>query len=162
MNEVKITGYRPGAIGRITELHALYYSRHWKFGLFFEAKVAGEMGDFLRRFEEGRDGFWIAAENDRILGSIAIDGIKADSVGAHLRWFIVAPECRGLGVGNRLIKEAVDFCRRKGYRRIYLWTFQGLDPARHLYEKHGFRLAEEHGGAQWGVTVKEQRFDLIL
>jgi len=37
MSETTIGGYVPGAIGRIVELHAAYYSKHWQFGLFFEA-----------------------------------------------------------------------------------------------------------------------------
>jgi hypothetical protein len=45
---------------------------------------------------------------------------------------------------------------------VYLWTFQGLDAARRLYEKHGFRLAEEREGSQWGERVLEQRFVLDL
>ena len=65
-------------------------------------------------------------------------------------------------MGNILIQKAVDFCREAGFRRVYLWTFAGLDEARHLYEKHGFRLSEEHEGDQWGVTVTEQKFELIL
>jgi hypothetical protein len=52
----------------------------------------------------------------------------------------------------------MDFCRRKGYPEVYLWTFEGLGAARHLYEKHGFVLVEEQPGDGWGMTVKEQRF----
>ena len=33
-------GYRPGCIGRIAELHALYYASTVGFGVAFEAKVA--------------------------------------------------------------------------------------------------------------------------
>jgi len=29
------------------------------------------------------------------------------------------------------------------FKRLYLSTFAGLDPARHLYEKFGFVLGEE-------------------
>ena len=31
-----------------------------------------------------------------------------------------------------------------------------------LYEKNGFRLAEEHDVEQWGRVIREQRFDLVL
>ena len=51
-----VTGYSPGAIGRIAEMHGTYYHRHWKFGLFFEAKVATEIADFLSIFDKERDG----------------------------------------------------------------------------------------------------------
>ncbi|MFH1351407.1 MAG: GNAT family N-acetyltransferase [Pseudomonadota bacterium] len=162
MNQINITGYVPGAIGRITELHATYYHEHSGFGLFFESKVATEMSEFLICFNKERDGFWVAIVNGEIVGSIAIDGIKWESMGVHLRWFIVAPGYQGQGIGNALIQDAVNFCKNAKFKRVYLWTFKGLDPARHLYEKYGFELAEEHEGAQWGIMVKEQMFELKL
>jgi GNAT superfamily N-acetyltransferase len=162
MRDVELSGYVPGAIGRVAELHGTYYYKHWGFHLFFESKVAIELSEFLRHFNEARDGFWIARMEERIVGSIAIDGAEHDSYGAHLRWFIVAPENQGRGIGNKLLEEAVEFCRKKKFGRVYLWTFAGLDPARHLYQKFGFKLCEERGGNQWGKAVTEQKFDLVL
>jgi GNAT superfamily N-acetyltransferase len=162
LNDVRFTGYIPGAIGRVAELHGTYYHRHWGFHLFFESKVAMELSEFLRRFNEAHDAFWVATVEDKIVGSIAIDGVDHDSRGAHLRWFIVAPESQGHGVGKLLLEEGVKLCRKKKFDRIYLWTFAGLHPARHLYEKFGFKLCEEREGEQWGKAVTEQRFELIL
>lgn len=162
VGDVEINGYIPGAIGRIAEMHALYYHRNWGFGLFFEAKVASELSEFLIRFDQSRDGFWTVCLQDRVEGSIVIDSIKAESDGAHLRWFILSDKLRGRGYGNRLMEAAVTLCRQRRYARIYLWTFEGLDAARHLYEKFGFRLAEQHQGARWGTTVTEQKYVLEL
>jgi GNAT superfamily N-acetyltransferase len=158
--EVSIGGYVPGAIGRVAELHAIYYSNAWQFGLYFEAKVASGLSAFLSQFDAERDGFWTASLGGQVEGSIAIDGAKAAAEGAHLRWFILSDALRGRGVGNRLMEEAVGFCRQKAYPRVFLWTFAGLDSARHLYEKFGFKLAEETPGTQWGAQVTEQRFVL--
>lgn len=162
MSAVELAGYVPGAIGRVTELHGIYYSQNWGFGLFFESKVAIELSTFLDRFDNTRDGFWTACLNNRVEGSAAIDAIKAESEGAHLRWFILSSKLRGHGVGNTLMDQAISFCKKKKYYRIYLWTFEGLHAARHLYEKFGFRLVEQHKGLQWGTTVNEQRFVLNL
>ena len=162
MDDVRLSGYIPGAIGRIAELHGTYYHEHWGFDLFFESKVAIELSEFLQRFNEATDGFWVASVGEKIVGSIAIDGVHRNSQGAHLRWFIVAPENQGEGVGKMLLKEAVEFCRKTRFSKVYLWTFSGLDPARHLYEKFGFRLYEEHEGKQWGRTVTEQKFELLF
>lgn len=156
------TGWVPGVIGRITELHGAYYARHWGFGSFFEAKVAAGLAEFVQRLDPQRDGLWTASSADRIEGAVAIDGIKADTEGAHLRWFIVSEALQGRGVGGRLLAAALDFCRQKGYRRVYLWTFRGLDCARHLYEKNGFQLLTQFTGTQWGKAVEEQRFELGL
>jgi len=116
----------------------------------------------LGRMDESRDGFWVAIVGEEIVGSLALDGIEARSKGAHLRWFIVSPPYRGRGIGNRLLREALDFCRESGFKRVYLWTFEGLDRARHLYEKYGFTVSKELDNNQWGVTVHEQMFELFL
>jgi GNAT superfamily N-acetyltransferase len=162
MDNVKVTGYIPGAIGRVTELHATYYSKHWGFDLFFETKVATELSELLNRFDESRDGFWVATVNGRIVGSIAIDGKEVQTDDARLRFFIVDPEFQGRGLGSMLLREAIGFCRRSNFRRLHLSTFAGLDPARHLYEKFGFVLGEEQEDNHWGKTVVEQTFELIL
>jgi GNAT superfamily N-acetyltransferase len=161
-DQIELSGYVPGAIAGVTGLHARYYHDNWGFGLYFESKVATELSEFLNRFREGRDGFWVATSGGQIVGSIAIDGMEAGNRGARLRWFIVAPELQGRGIGRRLMREALDFCRRAGIKRVYLWTFAGLDAARHLYEEFGFVLREEHRDTQWGKMVLEQLFDLYL
>jgi len=159
--EIKIEkGYVPGSIGRISELHGTYYHEHWGFGLYFEAKVATELSEFLRRYDGQRDGIWISTVNGRVEGSIVIDGIHGDKEGAHLRWFILSDVLRGTGVGKKLISRAMEFCRSKGYKKVYLWTFEGLHAARHLYEEAGFKLAKEQRGLQWGAEVNEQYFVL--
>jgi GNAT superfamily N-acetyltransferase len=94
-----------------------------------------------------------------IEGAIIIDGTSENMNIAHLRWFITSDKLRGKGAGNYLMEKAVTFCKDAGYEKVYLWTFYGLLPARHLYEKFGFKLVEEHSGEQWGSTVTEQRFE---
>jgi GNAT superfamily N-acetyltransferase len=155
-------GYIPGAIGRIVELHGAFYARRAGFGLYFESKVARELCEFLERYDEGRDGLWLALQDGRVEGSIAIDGTRAGTEGAHLRWFIVSDSLRGCGTGPRLLEKALDFCRARGYEKVYLWTFGGLDAARRLYERSGFRLTTGQRGAQWGIEVDEQRFELPI
>ena len=161
MSNVEIVkGYIPGSIGRVAELHGAYYHEHWDFSVFFEAKVATELSEFFVRYDEKHDGFWTASLKGRVEGSITIDGIHAEKEGVHLRWFILSDVLRGRGIGNRLIKEALNFCRNKGYKRVYLWTFKGLNAAKHLYEKNGFKLVKQFKGMQWGTEVNEQRFEL--
>ncbi|WP_415151602.1 GNAT family N-acetyltransferase [Piscinibacter sp.] len=152
------SGYRPGLVGRITEMHAVFYARHSGFGQFFESQVASGVAEFVGRLDQPCNGIWRATQNDRIVGSIAIDGQDLGDGQAHLRWFILDDGCRGAGAGRRLMQEAIAFCDRCGFAAIQLWTFKGLDAARRLYESFGFELADEKAGNQWGNTVTEQRF----
>ena len=151
-------GYRPGAIARCVEMHALYYARTAGFGQLFEAQVAAGMAEFSGRLDRPCNRLWLATRSGRVVGTVAIDGEDMGPGIAHLRWFIVDDEIRGEGIGRRLISEALAFCDRQGFAETQLWTFQGLDAARHLYEAHGFGLAEERRGRQWGEDVMEQRF----
>jgi RimJ/RimL family protein N-acetyltransferase len=163
-NDIELTGYVPGALGRITELHGTYYAAHWDLGLYFEAKVATELADFLSRFDPAHDGAWFAQAKGEIIGGIFIDGRDAAGDGARLRWFILDPAFHGSGLGNRLVTEAISFCRQHQFKRVYLTTFAGLNAARHLYEKFGFKLCHEEDGSH--LTGKssliEQVFELVL
>jgi len=160
MDDIKLTGYVPGALGRITELHGTYYAAHWDLGLYFEAKVATELAAFLSRFDPAHDGAWFVQVQGTIVGGIFMDGSDADGLGARLRWFILDPAYQGLGLGNRLMTEAITFCQRKSFKRIYLTTFAGLDAARHLYEKFGFKLCHEENGSQ--LTGKSSLVELVF
>jgi DNA-binding MarR family transcriptional regulator/GNAT superfamily N-acetyltransferase len=149
-------GYRPGCIGDVASLHARFYAAECGFDMFFEHKVATELAGFAQSLPAPDKALWLYMENGRSLASLAIDG---DSAGgsAHLRWFIVDESLRGLGIGRRLLARALDFVDAR-FSETYLWTFKGLDAARHLYESAGFTLTAEAEGAQWGTTVIEQRY----
>ncbi|MGR9605079.1 bifunctional helix-turn-helix transcriptional regulator/GNAT family N-acetyltransferase [Pandoraea sputorum] len=150
-------GYQPGCIGDIASLHARYYAEHWGFGAYFEKKVATGLAEFAGALPAEGKALWLYVENGRTLASLAIDGNLETGV-AHLRWFIVDDALRGSGVGRRLMSAAMAYVDAR-FDETYLWTFKGLDAARHLYESFGFRLAEEAEGEQWGSRVVEQRFN---
>ncbi len=157
-----ITGYYPGVIGQIVELHAVYYHRHWGLDVSFEIQMARELASFIAGFEEKRDGVWVASNQDGLIGCIAIDGRDAKKEGARLRWFLIEAKRQGRGLGKRLIGLAIDHCRQAGYRQVCLWTFHGLDAARSIYEREGFSLACEQELPQWGRVIREQKFVLVL
>jgi GNAT superfamily N-acetyltransferase len=163
MEAVELSGYVPGALGRLVELHGTYYAEHWGLECYFEAKVAAELGAFMGRFDAAHDGAWFARVGGRIAGGLVIDGSRASDEGARLRWFIVDPAYQGLGVGGRLMDAAMAFCRAQGFRRVYLTTFAGLDTARHLYEKHGFVLCGEEDAADLtgDASLTEQIFEWV-
>lgn len=153
-----VAGYRPGAIGRIADMHGTYYARHAGFGQFFEAKVAAGVAEFSARLERPGNGLWLAMQAQRIVGAIAIDGEDLGNGEAHLRWFVVDDGLRGSGSGRQLLQQALQFCDAQGFAATRLWTFAGLDAARRLYEAHGFALAQQCEGDQWGASVIEQVF----
>lgn len=154
--------YRPGALATICAMQTQYYARDWGFDHRYEAIVSSGVGEFLLRYNPYRDLILLVLRENEVAGGIVIDG-GGDEEGklARLRWFIVSEELRGSGVGFSLIERAMVFVREQNYETVFLTTFEGLDPARRLYEKAGFRLVEENEKSTWGKTVKEQRFEFV-
>jgi GNAT superfamily N-acetyltransferase len=157
-------GWRPGLLGDVVALQSRYYAEAWGFGVFFEAKLARELAAFASRYDPRRDLILSTQDGSRTTGSITVDGSDPEAPGGflHLRWFVVAAGERGRGTGRALLDGSLAFARASGRPGVYLWTFAGLDAARHLYDAAGFQLVEEQVGTTWGTRVTEQRFVLEL
>jgi DNA-binding MarR family transcriptional regulator/GNAT superfamily N-acetyltransferase len=151
-------GYCPGIIASVTQLHASFYSQNYGFGAVFESKVASEMSEFMTRIDNPMNAVFSVYRGDELLGSVSIDGEDLEDGVSHLRWFIVSPNAQGLGIGKLLLESATSFVDQNAFQSTRLWTFKGLDAARHLYETHGFALTHETPGTQWGTEVIEQEF----
>ena len=152
-----VTGYRPGIIGRCLELQARYYAEHAGFGQVFETGRANDIADFFRR-NPPRSKFWSALRGETVVGTVAIDSEGLGENVAQLRWFILDGSTRGAGVGRQLLHKALDFCDEAGFAETHLWTFAGLDAARHLYDASGFVLIDEETSIDWGPPVQKQHF----
>jgi len=142
MSPVRISdGFEPGGLGRIVELHGLYYAQNWGFGIYFESLVAEGLAGFAQRYDPQKDAVFLARNTDAIVGSVSIDSEGNDDGTAKLRWFILDERAHGAGIGTALMAAAMEFVRQAGHRHVALDTFEGLDAACRLYEKHGFVLA---------------------
>lgn len=162
------TGYIPGALGRITELHETYYSNYWNLEYEFSREVAVELAEFLDRYDETTDRLWLVLSDpdvegkQEIVGSLVIDGSHSDDEeGARLRWVILAPELHGQGLGRELMNRAMKFCDETGFDRVFLWTYEGLEAARQLYEEHGFTFVEDVTRQDWGPELTYQKLERI-
>jgi uncharacterized protein YhfF/GNAT superfamily N-acetyltransferase len=149
----------PGALSASAALQSQYYAREHGFGVFFESGRMADISGFLDRFDPERDAVWVAVDGGRVLGTIVIDGGSGrDPSAAQLRWFIVADELRGSGMGRRMMSAAMEFAAAR-YASVVLGTFAGLDAARHLYESFGFRRVLERPSTAWGPEVLEQHWE---
>jgi len=160
--EIK-TGYTPTIIARTLEMVHSHMHRHFGFGPAFETRVAADLAEFMTRIGDAANQTWHAHKDNRIVGSISIDGqdlgdTESGDSRTHLRWFVVDESIRGGGIGRALLSQALSFCDQQEYHQTHLWTVSGLDAARKLYEQHGFYLAEEYYGDQWGTNMLEQKF----
>ncbi len=160
LDDVSIrTELRPGDLGYVIYLHGALYSREYGFGLQFESYVAQGLCEFYEKYDPRRNRVWVCEHHNSMIGFLLlIDRGRA----AQLRYFLIEPEYRGIGLGSRLLGLYLDFLRACGYKESYLWTTHELAAAAALYRRFGFKLTEEKESTAFGKPLREQRYDLVL
>jgi len=153
-----IRPYRTGEAGYIAWRHGVLYEKEYGLDRVFEKYVLASLVKFLDSEMPGN--IWIAECNGDIAGFIGIAGV--DEATAQLRWFLIEPEFRGLGLGRQLMAVAMDYCREMKYKKVFLWTFQELAAARHLYKCFGFTLVEEKPNNTWKRGLIEEKWQAAV
>jgi ribosomal protein S18 acetylase RimI-like enzyme len=91
-----------------------------------------------RELEQNRRGCFVAVRNGRVIGYVttSLNAVARRGTIANLA---VAAECRGQGVGRRLLKRVISHFRRLGLHHAKIETLETNAAGRHLYPALGFR-----------------------
>ena len=154
--------HRPGDMGVITALEGAGYVDQFGWDSTFEALVARIVADFIDHFDPACERCWIAEIDGRHVGHIFLVRHPEESGTAKLRLLYVDPLARGLGLGQTLVRECIQFARHAGYRRVTLWTQSILKAAHHIYQQAGFRLVREEPHHSFGKDLRGQTWELDL
>ncbi|WP_025679557.1 bifunctional helix-turn-helix transcriptional regulator/GNAT family N-acetyltransferase [Paenibacillus polymyxa] len=154
------TELKPGDVGMLIHMHGWIYAKECGYNLFFEGYVCKTFYDLLQTYSSDKDRFWLAEANGEIIGSIAI--ISHSNEKAQLRWFMLHPDARGMGLGKKLLHEAISYCKERGYQFIFLETTEDQKTAIGMYVKAGFQKISEQENESWGKRHIEQTYELNL
>jgi ribosomal protein S18 acetylase RimI-like enzyme len=91
----------------------------------------------LEHPEISYQGVWVAIDNDRLVGSVAIRSLDGGKT-AELKRMYLQPEYRGRGLGRILLNHAVQWAKERGFQAIVLDTSTAMTAAQGLYESAGF------------------------
>lgn len=153
INEISVrTSYQPGDIGFITYLHGTLY----EFGQSFEAYVSETLGAFYKTLDSDKERMWVAEHDGQIIGTIAV---KNTGGVAQLRYFLIHPDYRGIGLGKKLMDLFMEFVRKAGYTSSFLLTEKQLETAVGLYKRYGYTYATSNT-TDFGLV--EVRYELAL
>jgi DNA-binding MarR family transcriptional regulator/GNAT superfamily N-acetyltransferase len=151
----------PGDLGWIVQRHGALYAAEYGWDAGFEGLVARIVADFAQEHDPRLERVWIAELDGRPVGSVmCVRDDEPDT--ARLRLLLVEPEARGHGLGDRLVRTAVDFARDAGYRDMGLWTNDVLTAARRIYRRAGFTLVAEKPHRSYGADLVGQDWRLSL
>jgi peptidyl-dipeptidase Dcp len=160
LNDISIrTILFPGDMGYVIYLHGYLYKKEYNYGIEFETYVAMGLYEFYQQYDPQKDRVWICEHANKIIGFLLL---MHRGKAAQLRYFILEPEYRGIGLGHKLMGLYIDYLKECKYKSSYLWTTAELTASAHLYKKYGFKLTEEKPSTAFGKPVIEQRYDLVL
>lgn len=151
------TSLLPGDLGYVIYLHGMLYGKEYGYGVQFESYVAAGLHEFFQLYDPVKDRVWVCEHGSTIVGFLLL--MHRDSNAAQLRYFLIDPRYRGIGLGKKLMDLYMAFLRECRYRSSYLWTTHELGAAASLYKKHGFILTGEKESNAFGKLLKEQRYD---
>ncbi|MFZ5639220.1 MAG: GNAT family N-acetyltransferase [Bacillota bacterium] len=121
---------------------------------FEEAYIKTQGNTFLVAFDK----------NDKIVGTLAVrryDGRIQALEGFDLKATAELAKCfvdkryRRTGIGSLLLKEAEQFCKRSGYKSIYLHTHMYLPGALEFWRSRGFKVRLDEGGPSQTVHMEK-------
>lgn len=161
---IELRPYGPADREWLVRRHAELYARDEGFDDSFGPLVNSILRDFEAGHDPARERGWIAWDGEARLGSIfCVDaGQTAGEPVAKLRLFLLLPEARGRGLGQRLLDTCMGFAHDVGYSRMTLWTHESHRAACALYAKNGFSLVSSVPVTSFGVRLVEQHWERAI
>jgi DNA-binding MarR family transcriptional regulator/N-acetylglutamate synthase-like GNAT family acetyltransferase len=126
----------------------------------YEMVTLGIASQFLEGFSPNDDCAWIAERDGVVVGAVLVR--RVGEATAELTLLHVESRARGIGIGRRLIAEAIEFAARAGYQTMQLELLDVMKTARSLFHNAGFRHVHETADARFGKPVQRQTWSLLM
>ena len=138
--------------------HVDHYIAQEGFSADFAAAVVGALDSLeARRGERGSD-YRIAEREGRRLGCLFLAPDAPDA--GRLRLFFLSQECRGRGLGRRMLRSVLDDAKASGLRRVRVSTYDRHEAACRLYRSLGFRMESEADVRAFGLQMRQLDFEI--
>ncbi len=125
----------------------------------FESYVSAGLYEFLRHYDPHRNRFWLCEHAGSLIGCL---GLLDRGNSAQLRFFLIHPRYRRLGLARQLLDKFFAFIQACGYTSAYLWTTHELTAAARLYTAYGFLIAEEKTSNAFGKVLVEHKYIKVM
>ncbi|ULU24736.1 GNAT family N-acetyltransferase [Dyella terrae] len=102
-----------------------------------------EVDAMYEAYARPRSAYFVVERDGRVIGGGGVAPLEGgDTDVCELRKMYFLPEARGIGAGGAMMLRCLDAARAHGFHRCYLETLTGMDAARELYLRHGFRVID--------------------
>ena len=133
---LQITKYQPRYHTQIIQMILKIQTEEFSFPVTIDDQP--DLKDIPAYYLKGNGNFWVATEDDKVVGTIGLIDINNSRCG--LRKMFVAKEYRGKekNIAKSLLDGLLKWGRDKELKEIYLGTVDAFVAAQKFYQKSGF------------------------
>jgi len=161
LNDLQIrTELKVGDLPFVIKAHSDLYQKEYNYGKTFDYYVIKGIAEFYEKYSPEKSRVWVCEHKGKRIGFLCL----MDRGGAaQLRYFFIAKNYRGIGLGKKLMELFMDFLKATGYTSCYLWTTTEQVAAAGLYKRFGFRWVEDmESNTTFDRPVIEQKYEVKL
>lgn len=132
----------------IAEIHVIgwqtTYRGHMPDDVLDSLSVTEREQQWRERIEKFECEALVAEFNHTIVGFVSFCPCRDDDVEStktgEISALYLSPECKGQGLGYKLMVQALDILHQQKYQDVVLWVLAANKNACHFYKKMGFHL----------------------
>ena len=149
---IEVVDYRPEHLMIFKRLNIMWINSHWSLEPHDLEVLDAPDSSILSKGGH----IFVALVNGEPRGVVALCRMDGAEYDFELAKLAVDPEARGMGIGEKICRAALDRARQSGARKIFLESNTILKPAINLYRKLGFtELKEYHPAYERGDIQME-------
>lgn len=98
-----------------------------------------ELDNLKTAYQGERSCYFVVEQEGKVIGGAGIAPLVGEAPEiCELQKMYFLPSARGLGVGEKMIRQCLDFARENDFQLCYLETLPYMKAAQKLYRKAGF------------------------
>ena len=142
MRDIIIRKYQPKDKNQVKKV-VLSVMQDLRPGYSLESEERNKDLEDIPKYYSRKGNFWVVEDNDRIVGTVGILDDHGDFV--WLKRLFLLSSYRMKGIGRKLLKIALDHCKKEHIKQIRAITSTHVEIAENMLVKTGFILYKQDG-----------------
>jgi ribosomal protein S18 acetylase RimI-like enzyme len=102
-----------------------------------------KLKELKKRFDKGYEIFYAYRKDDEIIAYSTLKPFFPGYKHCEVYWLNVKQKYQGQGIGTKLIKYVENIAKKKGFRKVFVYTGKTMKKTRKFYEKNNYKLINE-------------------
>jgi ribosomal protein S18 acetylase RimI-like enzyme len=102
--------------------------------------------EIQNRFDKGHEVFFGYKIDNELVGYVTLKPFFPGYKHCEVYWLAVKKKYQGQGIGKKLMKFIEQYAKKKGFRKVCLYTGKDIIKTRGFYEKIGYKFINEFSG----------------